>query len=84
MSASPSSRDLEATERHSTSILSAYLSQGKYQEALSYLEQASVGMRPHDNADVWSWRGEANLALGNLDKGTFLIFRFRIISSSKS
>lgn len=25
-------------------------------------------MRPHDSADIWSWRGEAHLALGQLDK----------------
>eukprot|EP01127_Copromyxa_protea_P006371 TRINITY_DN161_c0_g1_i1.p1 TRINITY_DN161_c0_g1~~TRINITY_DN161_c0_g1_i1.p1 ORF type:complete len:324 (+),score=72.76 TRINITY_DN161_c0_g1_i1:29-1000(+) len=42
--------------------------EGNYQAALEHFENSTVGLRPHDDSDVWSWRGEAHLALGNLDK----------------
>lgn len=47
----------------------AHILKGKFEESLRYLEQATVGIRPHDNADVLSWRGEVHLALGQLDQG---------------
>jgi tetratricopeptide (TPR) repeat protein len=36
-------------------------------------------MRPHDDSDVWSWKGEAHLALGNLDKGSTIFLVFLLI-----
>lgn len=64
-----SSRAFAATERYvCLNFPSSYL-KGKFEESLRYLEQATVGIRPHDIADVLSWRGEAHLALGHLDQG---------------
>eukprot|EP01126_Amoeba_proteus_P054495 TRINITY_DN670_c0_g1_i11.p1 TRINITY_DN670_c0_g1~~TRINITY_DN670_c0_g1_i11.p1 ORF type:complete len:301 (-),score=36.44 TRINITY_DN670_c0_g1_i11:393-1295(-) len=40
-----------------------------YSKALESFNAAEVGLRSNNISDIWSWRGECNLALGQLEQG---------------